>query len=85
MALAHTHSRNSRERKATLKCIPGKSSQPFLITNETPTTCPLALKVTSRSGRQQSFTDIERPDMENDRKQNIEKSILCKSVHICDG
>ncbi|GIY36493.1 hypothetical protein CEXT_521641 [Caerostris extrusa] len=62
MALTHTHSRNSLERKATLKCIPGKSSQPFLITNETPTTCPLALKVASRPGRQRSFTDVMNTD-----------------------
>ncbi|GIY36492.1 hypothetical protein CEXT_521631 [Caerostris extrusa] len=42
-------------------CI-GKSSQPFLITNETPTTCPVALKVTSRPGRQRSFTDVMNTD-----------------------
>ncbi|GIY40555.1 hypothetical protein CDAR_49551 [Caerostris darwini] len=62
MTLTQTHSSNSRVRKATLKCIPGKNSQPFLITNETPTTCPLALKVTSRPGRHRSFTDVMNTD-----------------------
>ncbi|GIY71260.1 hypothetical protein CEXT_104721 [Caerostris extrusa] len=57
-----TYSRNSRERKATFKCIPRKSSQPFSSLMKHQQLAPLALKVTSRPGRQRSFTDVMNTD-----------------------
>ncbi|GIY36491.1 hypothetical protein CEXT_521621 [Caerostris extrusa] len=61
MALTHTQEIPWDEKQPS-NVFQGKAANPFLITNETPTTCPLALKVTSRPGRQRSFTDVMNTD-----------------------